>query len=342
MVGIEEVAELAGVSTATVSRALRGKSHVSAKAQARVEAAAKKLGYVASSSATTLATGRTMNIGVVIPHIDRWFFSVILEAIENTLIEHGYDLTLYNLSGGPAQRDRIFSELLLRKRVDGVLAIAVNPSADELEKLNRVKKPIVGVGGPIQGARAIVMDDRAAAQLAVDHLISLGHRRIGMIGGLPGADAEFGQPNLRYYGYLDAMKSADITVEDNWVAGADYTIQGAYKAAKQMLGNPRHAPSAIFCASDEMGFGTIMAAKDLGLEVPKDISVIGVDNHDMSDFFELSTISQNAREQGIAAAQMMLDTLADPDLGNHVNFDQIIPWPVKIVVRGSTAKATSR
>jgi DNA-binding LacI/PurR family transcriptional regulator len=116
MVGIEEVAALAGVSTATVSRALRGKDHVSAKAQAKVEDAARELGYVASSSAATLATGRTQNIGVVLPYIDRWFFSVILEAIETELIDHGYDLTLYNLSGGEKQRKKIFDELLLLPR----------------------------------------------------------------------------------------------------------------------------------------------------------------------------------------------------------------------------------
>ena len=106
MAGIEDVAKLAGVSTATVSRALSGKDHVSDRARQKVEAAAAELGYVASHSAYTLATGRNRNIGVVMPYVDRWFFSVILESIESTLIEHGYDLTLYNLSGGLEQRHR--------------------------------------------------------------------------------------------------------------------------------------------------------------------------------------------------------------------------------------------
>lgn len=342
MVGIEEVAERAGVSTATVSRALRGKAHVSPKARAKVEAAAKELGYVASSSAATLATGRTQNIGVVLPYIDRWFFSVILEGIESTLIEHGYDLTLYNMSGGQSQRDRIFNEFLLRKRVDGVIAVAVNPNEAELENLTRMKKPIIGIGGPIKGARSLSMDDRAAGVLATEHLLSLGHTRIGMIGGEPGADREFNQPDLRFIGYQQAMNAAGLEVKPSWSASSDYTIQGAYKVAKQMLGDPKDAPTAIFCASDEMGFGTIMAAKDLGLEVPKDISVIGIDDHDMSDFFALTTISQKPRQQGKKAVEMMLQLLHDPKLQEHVNVEENTEWAAPLVVRGSTAKHVGR
>jgi DNA-binding LacI/PurR family transcriptional regulator len=342
MVGIEEVAERAGVSTATVSRALRGKAHVSPKARAKVEAAAKELGYVASSSAATLATGRTQNIGVVLPYIDRWFFSVILEGIESALIEHGYDLTLYNMSGGQSQRDRIFNEFLLRKRVDGVIAVAVNPNEAELENLTRMKKPILGIGGPIKGARSLSMDDRAAGLLATEHLLSLGHTRIGMVGGEPGADREFNQPDLRFIGYQQAMKAAGLEVKPNWTAASDYTIQGAYKVAKQMLGDPKDAPTAIFCASDEMGFGTIMAARDLGLEVPRDISVIGIDDHDMSDFFGLTTISQKPRQQGKRAVEMMLELLHDPKLQEHVNVEANTEWPAPLVVRGSTAKHVGR
>jgi DNA-binding LacI/PurR family transcriptional regulator len=163
-----------------------------------------------------------------------------------------------------------------------------------------------------------------------------------MIGGEPGADREFGQPDLRFVGYQEAMKAAGLQVKPGWSVGCDYTIQGAYKVAKQMLGDPRDAPSAIFCASDEMGFGTIMAAKDLGLEVPKDISVIGIDDHDMSDFFGLSTISQSPREQGRKAVEMLLELLRDPDLEDHVNVESTVEWPAPLVVRSSTAKHVGR
>ena len=338
MAGIEEVARIAGVSTATVSRALSGKEHVSAKSRAKVEAAAKQLGYVASSSAYTLATGRTRNIGVVIPAVDRWFFSVILEAIETVLIEHGYDLTLYNLSGGQEQRNKIFNDFLLRKRVDAVLTVAVKLSDTELANLTQTRKPIMGIGGPIDGARTLTIDDFAAGKLATEHLIGLGHTRIAHIGGLEPTEMDFKQPSKRRTGYEHALTAAGLQIRPTWFIPTDFTIQGAYHAAKQILGDPRNAPTAIMCSSDEMGFGAIMAAKDLGLRVPQDVSVIGMDNHDMSDFFGLSTINQNVRGQGRHTAEKLLSLLENYVEGEPVNVELNTEWPVELLVRSSTAR----
>ncbi|MEN9714152.1 MAG: hypothetical protein RLZZ164_816 [Actinomycetota bacterium] len=338
MAGIEDVAKLAGVSIATVSRALSGKPNVSPRSRQKVEDAAKQLGYIASSSAYTLATGRNRNIGVVMPYIDRWFFGAFLESAETSLVQSGYDLTLYNLNGGQEQRQKIFSEFLLRQRVDAVLAVAVAPSNQELELLNRMKKPILAIGGHIEGARSLVMDDRAAGRLATEHLISLGHTRIANINGLETSDKEFNQPNLRHTGYVEALKAAGLEVKQAWMARADFTLQSAYVVAKQMLGDPHNAPTAIFCNSDEMAFGAIMAAKDLGLQVPTDVSVIGIDNHDMSDFFDLTTVNQNVRGQGTMAVQILLELLEDPELEEHVNIEEQFDWHPELLVRGSTAR----
>jgi DNA-binding LacI/PurR family transcriptional regulator len=338
MAGIEDVAKLAGVSIATVSRALSGKPNVSFRSRQKVEAAAAELGYIASSSAYTLATGRNRNIGVVMPYIDRWFFGAFLESAETSLVKSGYDLTLYNLNGGDEQRQKIFNEFLLRQRVDAVLAVAVAPSNVELEQLNRMKKPILAIGGHIEGARSLVMDDRAAGRLATEHLISLGHTRIANINGLETSDKEFNQPNLRHTGYIDALKAAGLEVKSNWMARADFTLQSAYVVAKQMLGDPHNAPTAIFCNSDEMAFGAIMAAKDLGLQVPTDVSVIGIDNHDMSEFFDLTTVNQNVRGQGTRAVELLLDLLDDPELEEHVNVEEQYDWHPELLVRGSTAR----
>jgi len=338
MAGIEDVARLAGVSTATVSRALSGKDVVSDKSRAKVEAAALELGYVASHSAYTLATGRNRNIGVVMPYVDRWFFSAALEAIESTLIENGYDLTLYNLSGGEEQRGKIFNEFLLRQRVDAVLTVAVHPNEAELEQLNKMKKPIFAIGGQVHGARSLAMNDHYAGKLATDHLLSLGHTRVANVSGAINSDREFDQANKRKDGYLEAMREAGLETRKNWLVEADYTSQGAYRIVKQMLGDPKNAPTAIFCNSDEMGFGAIMAAKDLGLRVPEDISVIGIDNHDMSDLFGLTTIDQKVREQGARAAKLILDVLADPGLESHINIEEDIEWNVDLLIRSSTAR----
>ena len=346
MAGIEDVAKLAGVSTATVSRALSGKNHVSAKAQAKVLAAANELGYTASHSAYTLATGRNRNVGVVMPYLDRWFFSAILEETDSKLIDSGYDLTLYNLSAGGASSDeskrkRVFTQFLPRQRVDAVLTVAVRPNAAELEILNGLKKPIIGVGGTIPGARTLALDDIKAGRLATEHLISLGHVKIANVGESPFSDREFNQPNLRRLGYLEALEAAGIEAKKIWQVQTDYTIMDAYRVAKQLLGDPHNRPTAVFCNSDEMAFGTIMAAKDLGLRVPQDISVIGIDNHDMSEFFGLTTIDQRVREQGKTAAQMLLDLLDDKDFSTRGNVEETIEWPAKLLIRSSTAHVSA-
>ena len=338
MVGIIEVAKHAGVSTATVSRALNGKAHVSARAREKVLKAAAELGYVASSSAYTLATGRSKNIGVVMPFIDRWFFSAVLEGAVNSLAGRGYDVTLYNLSGGPAARKRVFEDFVLRKRVDGVLTIAVKLSEQELKRLSELQKPIIGIGGPIPGARSISIDDEGAGRLATQHLISLGHTEIGMISGTPATEMDFHQPYLRRTGYQEALLDANLDFHPQWLAESDFTIAGGYHAAKQMLGDPRNAPTAIYCASDEMGFGAIQAARDLGLRVPQDVSVIAMDGHPMGDFYGLSTIDQRTNEQGAKGANMLVDILESADSRQLKNFEQLNSWPIELLVRSSTAR----
>lgn len=338
MVGIIEVAQHAGVSTATVSRALNGKSHVSAKAREKVLKAAQELGYVASSSAYTLATGRAKNIGVVMPFIDRWYFSSVLDGAVNAMVSRGYDVTLYNLSGGSVNRKRVFEDLVLRKRVDGVLTVAVKLTDEELGKLTALQKPIVGIGGPIPGARSLSIDDEGAGRLATLHLLSMGHTEIGMISGTPASEMDFHQPSLRRTGYQEALLDANLDFKPEWVAEADFTVGGGYHAAKQMLGDPRSAPTAIFCAADEMGFGAIQAARDLGYRVPQDISVIGMDGHPLGDFYGLSTIDQNPNSQGAKGANMLVDILESADEKQPVNVEQLTPWPIELLVRSSTAR----
>ena len=340
MVGIIEVAQRAGVSTATVSRALNGKAHVSARAREKVLKAAQELGYVASSSAYALATGRSKSIGVVMPFIDRWYFSNVLEGAVNALISRGYDVTLYSLSGGITHRKRIFEDLVLRKRVDGVLTVAVKLSDQELKRLTEIKKPIVGIGGPIPGARSIAIDDEGAGRLATQHLISLGHTEIGMIAGTPATEMDFHQPYLRKTGYHEALLDANLDFHPQWMAQADFTTAGGYHAAKQMLGDPRNAPTAIFCASDEMGFGAIQAARDLGYRVPQDVSVVSMDGHPSGVFYGLSTIDQRPKEQGAKAAEMIVDILESNDPKQLLNVEQVNQWPIELVVRSSTARRT--
>lgn len=335
MPGINEVAQLAGVSTATVSRALSGNGHVSEATRQRVHAAALELEYVVSSNASSLATGRTKNVGVVIPFLNRWYFGAVLEGAEHALLSHGYDLTLYNLSGGSGERRSVFEHFLLRKRVDAVIAISLELTESEVDRLLAMNKPIVGVGGPLLGVRTLSMDDVAVARLATEHLLALGHTSIAHIGGDRDSEMDFHVPTKRHVGYTEALEAAGIVADPELYQAADFTLQGGYAAAKQLLGNPRKRPTAVFAASDEMAIGTILAARDLGLHVPDDVSVIGVDDHELSEFFGLSTIAQFPALQGRMAVDLLMDQLnpghREPSLSNT-------PLPFELIVRSSTSR----
>ncbi|WP_022884641.1 LacI family DNA-binding transcriptional regulator [Glaciibacter superstes] len=335
MVGIDEVARLAGVSTATVSRALSGNGHVSPTTRVKVEAAAGELGYVVSSSASSLASGRMKNVGVVVPFLGRWYFSSVVEGAQQSLLRQGYDLTLYNLTGGGEERRSVFEHFLLRQRVDAVIAISLELTESEVARLHALGKPLVGVGGPIEGVRTLTIDDVAVARLATEHLLALGHSRIAHIGGNNAFDVDFHLPTNRRVGYEAALEAAGITVSPENFQPADFTIRGGYQAAKQLLGRPHDRPTAIFAASDEMAIGSILAARDLGLSVPRDVSVIGIDDHDLADFFGLSTVAQFPRGLGEKAVEILMDQLHP---GKRDQEGLNTPMPFELIVRSSTAR----
>ncbi len=340
---IEQVAELAGVSTATVSRALAGKTSVSPHTRGRVEAAAKELGYVVSSAASSLASGRTRNVGVVMPSVHSWFFTRVLAGAHRALSDAGYDLTLYQLDSavgasqteaGP-RRARFFDEFLLRKRVDGLVAVSLELTDDEMGRLHNFRKPVVGLGGPLPGARSLSLDDLAVARLATEHLLALGHRSIAHIGGDTSFDVDFHLPSHRREGYEQALLAAGVTPDPLMVRLADFTISGGYTATLQLLGDPRVSPTAIFAASDEMAMGAIMAARDLGRRVPDDLSIVGIDGHELGDFFGLTTVDQFPETQGRLAAELLLRELDD------ATEPAPAPLPFELVVRRSTSALTT-
>jgi len=335
MVGIDDVARHAGVSTATVSRALSGRGHVSPATRLKVEASAGELGYVVSSTASSLASGRMKNIGVVVPFLDRWFFSSVVEGAQKSLLKNGYDLTLFSLTGSGGERRSVFDHFLLRQRVDAVIAISLELTATEVATLHALGKPLVGVGGPIAGVRTLTIDDVAVARLATEHLLSLGHTRIAHIGGNEDVDRDFHLPTNRRVGYEQALTAAGITPAPELFQPADFTMRSGYQAAKQLLGNPHDRPTAVFAGSDEMAIGAILAARDLGLVVPRDVSVIGIDDHELADFFGLSTIAQFPQGQGAKAVEILLDQLSP---GQHATSNLNTPMPFELIVRSTTAR----
>ena len=278
MNAIADVARLAGVSKATASRALSGRGYVAEETRLRVVEAAASLGFVASTNAASLVTGQTKNVGLVIPFVNRWFFGEVLEGIEGALMDAGYDLSLYRLRDDEEQRKRVFDYYLVRKRVDAVIAVGIALNAHEVELLHNLKKPIVGVGGEIDGISTLSIDDEECANLATRHLIGLGHRRIVHLGGSLDRQMDFTVHAKRLDGYHRAMREAGLQAVDSYFP-TEFSMEGGYAAALQVLADPAERPTAIFAGCDEIAFGAIIAARQLGLSVPSALSVIGLDGH---------------------------------------------------------------
>lgn len=335
MAGIDDVARRAGVSATTVSRALSGRGRVSEKTRERVRRVADELGYVASATAASLATGRTMSVGVLVSLVDRWFFATVLDGIAARLAPHGYDLTLYDVTDDPAQRRLLFETSLRRGRVDGILALTVSLGDDEIDALRGLGLPLLGLGTPSPRLPALRVDERAVSHAAVAHLRTLGHRRIAHLGNSKGPDAGFDVPTQRHRGFVEATAGADAAP----FVQTDFTVADGRRAALELLAAPE-PPTAIFAASDELAFGAIFAAHERGLRVPDDLSVVGVDGHEMGAMFGLTTIDQFPRRQGERAADAMLALLdggAAPAVPVGTTGTPGEQLPFELVVRGSTA-----
>lgn len=311
MNAISDVARLAGVSKATASRALSGRGYVAEETRQRVVEAAASLGFVASTNAASLVTGQTKNVGLVIPFVNRWYFGEVLEGIEGALMDAGYDLSLYRLREDEDQRRRVFDYFLVRKRVDAVIAVGIALSPQEVELLHNLKKPIVGVGGEIDGISTLSIDDEECAHRATRHLIGLGHRRIVHLGGSLDRQMDFTVHARRLEGYHRAMREAGLEAVDSHFP-TEFSMEGGYAAALQVLADPAQRPTAIFAGCDEIAFGAIIAARQLGLSVPSALSVIGLDGHENAAMFGLTTLRQQPALQGARAVELVMQQLLSP------------------------------
>lgn len=332
MSSLAEVARRAGVSKATASRALSGASHVSPAAKERVVAAAAELGYVVSSTAASLVTGRTKNVGVITPFINRWFFAEVLEGIEGALIQAGYDLTLFRLPVEPDRRSKLFRYFLVRKRVDAIICLGVELTPSEVELIHTLRRPAVGIGGAIPGITTMSIDDELASRLATRHLIGLGHTRIVNIGGDLDAQLDFQVHARRLAGFRAAMDAAGLRHDDDF-RSSTFSVPGGYQAALDLLADPESRPTAIVAGCDEIAIGVITAARQLGIVVPSALSVVGIDDHPYAEMFGLTTVRQRPGEQGEQAVDLVMRAMTDDDADTQPHAINI---PIDLVVRSST------
>jgi LacI family repressor for deo operon, udp, cdd, tsx, nupC, and nupG len=333
MAGIKEVAEEAGVSTATVSRALRGLHHVNQQTREKIIAAAEKLNYPLVSERQNVVGGRTNAVGVVAPYISRWYFSQVISGAEQALREAGLDLLLYNFSQMKG-RERLFQHQLLKGRVDALIVISLPPTEEEFDSILSLGVPIALVGMEHANCASIKIDDVAAAKTATQHLVNQGHKKIGLMSGRPDDPFNFSVPQDRRKGFMQALAESGLEWLPSREVHGDFTMHTASRAMDDLLARPNR-PTAIFCESDEMAMGAMQALRRHGLKAPDDISIIGFDGHEMAEFSELTTVEQPVTLMGEMAAWSIMERLRKPAI-----VPPSLVLPTTLVVRNSTRRLT--
>ena len=327
---IVDVALLAGVSAATVSRSLRGHDNVSPATRQRVLEAARELSYSASPQASGLASGRTMTVGVVVPFVTRWFFANAVAGAFDVLRDAGYDVLLYHL-GSTDARDRFFERMPLARRVDAVLTLALPLDERHTLALRALDMPLVTLGARLDGVPGVRIDDDAAVRQGVHHLLHQGHREIAMISGVED-DRRFGfvAAGARRDGFRRALAAAGIEARESRMVSGEYGIEGGARAMAELMAAPT-LPTAVFAEYDELAIGALRTLRRASIGVPERVSVVGMDDHEMAAVVDLTTVAQAVPEQGATAARLLLDVLD----GRQTGPTDVIA-PTRLVVRGTT------
>ena len=304
---IDDVARAAGVSTATVSRALRNHAYVAEPTRRKVLQAAEQLLYVANSNAAALASGQTRTVGLLAPLLTSWYTSEVVAGVEEVFAQARYDLLIG--TANPLARERIFKgDARFQQRTDGVILVDVFCADVGAEQLAALETPVVVLGERLSAVTSISVDNERGARMAARHLIELGHRRIGLVGGHAHLDVVHNVPTERAAGFKAALEASGLKLPHPMVVDGDFTIEGGRKAIHTLMSRSK-PPTAVWLMSDEMGFGALHALRELGLVAGRDVSIIGFDDHPASEAFGLTTIRQPVRDTGRLGARLMLDQL---------------------------------
>ena len=330
MATMKDVAQLAGVSTATVSRALMTPEKVSVSTRKRVETAVLEAGYSPNTLARNLRRNESKTIITIVPDICDPYFVEIIRGIEDAAVENDY-LVLLGDSGQQKKRESSFVNLVFTKQADGMLLLGTDHPFDVSKPEQKNLPPMVMACefAPELELPTVHIDNLTSAFEAVNYLAQLGHKRIAQISGPTTATL----CKFRQQGYQQALRRAGVSMNPAYSAVGDFTFEAGAQAVRQLLALPEQ-PTAIFCHNDAMAIGAIQEAKKLGLRVPQDLSIVGFDDIQFAQYCDppLTTISQPRYEIGRQAMLMMLDLLK----GNDVQAGSRL-LEAKLVVRGSTA-----
>lgn len=306
-VTLTELAKAAGVSVATVSRALTDSDHpINADTKQRILTLANELGYRPNMMARSLKTERTFTIGIIVDNIAGPFTPIMIRGIQDYLNEYRYHSVVINADWNPEAETQAIHDLISRS-IDGIIFVE-SWLRDAQPTLDTANKPYVFVHRLFGGAKinSVNVDDVAGGRMATEHLIGLNHRRIGFITGRKGWNAS----EARLVGYRAALKHAHIPFDRALVIEGDWEMQSGYPAAKKFL-QMAERPSAIFAANDLMALGAIYAIQEAGLRVPEDIAVVGYDDREIASIARpsITTVNLPCYEMGQRSADLLLQLL---------------------------------
>jgi LacI family transcriptional regulator len=327
---IYDVAKRAGVGVGTVSRVLNNSSQVSEATRQKVLAAIEELDYHPSPIAQRLSLRKTFTIGVITPFFTRPAFVERLRGVEAALTESEYDLVLFNVETTD-KRDACFRELPISQRFDGLLIIALPPTDEDVVHFQQADIPIILIDAYHPALSHVVIDDIEGGYKATKHLIELGHTRIAYISDPLESPFRFTSSPHRYQGYRQALDEAGIPLRPEYHRRAEHGEEQARNMTYHLL-NLDEPPTAIFAASDTQAMGVIQAARDTGLRIPDNLSVIGYDDIQAAKYMGLTTVRQLFFESGQRGVELLLETLENPqtELMHKV-------LATELIVRGTTA-----
>jgi LacI family transcriptional regulator len=334
MVTIADVAAHAGVGAGTVSRVLNDRPKVSPSTRARVLAAIEVLDYRPNAFARGLSLGRSQTLGVVVPFFTHASAVERLRGISAALRDSRYDLVLFNVES-PVHRDEHFAALTRRDRADGLLVLSLPPPPAQLARLRAAGVPVVLVDAVGDDVPCVLTDDVEGGRIATRHLLSLGHRDIAFIGDASDNGFGFTSSAMRQQGYEEALRAAGIRLRRSYLRHGPHERDAAGRLTDQLLAL-RVPPTAIFAASDVQALGVLESARARGLRVPRDLSVVGFDDVEISAYAGLTTVRQPLFDSGYIGAKYLLDALE----GRRHLVAVEHHLPLELVKRSTTAPPT--
>jgi DNA-binding LacI/PurR family transcriptional regulator len=335
-VTIRDVAKRANVGVATVSRVLNNSGLVSEQARQRVLEVVAELNYVPNPTARRLSLGKTFTIAVIVPFFTRPSFVERLRGIDSVFADSRYDMIVMNVET-IAKRDKYLAEVPRPDRADGVIVVTLTPTDEEVQAIKAAGVPVVLVDTHHAELPSVMEDSVLGGQLATQHLIDLGHRRIAYLSDvLDDVFSKTAASQHRFYGYQQALTDAGIPFCADYVREGRHSREEAYRCAAELFALPER-PTAVFAASDTQAIGVLEAARSAGLRVPEDVSVIGYDDLEVAEYLGLTTMRQSLFESGRRGAELLMQAME-----GHLIEPLKAEMPVELVVRQSSRRIDSR